>query len=344
MARRARQERRPDRPRREMPWGDLPRGAHEAIDGLILIDKPAGVTSHDIVGAMRRLGATRKVGHTGTLDPMATGLLTVAFGRATKLVQYLTGADKTYEAGFRLGIATDSHDADGELIEPGTAQTAALRNVTPESVDCVIADLTGQISQIPPAVSAKKIGGKRAHDLVRDGQAVDLAAQTMTVHSFDRTSDIRETSVRIGERDVPAIEFDAVVSVSSGTYVRALARDLGEALGVGAHLTMLRRTRIGAWNVADASRIETLRDKVAAAQELPILSIDEVCRATFSAITITDDEAGLLARGLFIERRDPVRVDGAAKWPACAFLPDGTAVAVVSPRSGKLKPDLQIRI
>lgn len=333
-----------DRPWREMPWGDLPRGHEEAPDGLILIDKPRGVTSHDIVGSLRRLGATRKVGHTGTLDPMATGLLTVAFGRTTKLVQYLTGADKTYEATIRLGVATDTEDADGVYLVPTPDQRGALQAIDEEAIDAAIDKLTGNITQVPSTVSAKKIGGKRAHDLVRDGQEIELAAQQITIYSFDRTSQLRPVTDSVEGTDYASIEFDVVVSVSSGTYVRALARDLGAALGVGAHLTALRRTRVGNWDVEQASTIEQLRDLINAGESLPIQGIDDVCRATFPSIDVTDDEAGLLARGLFIDRRDPERIDGANKWPACAFLSDGTAIAVVSPRSGKLKPDLQIRI
>lgn len=245
-----------------MPWGDLPRGEHEASDGLLLIDKPQGVTSHDIVGAMRRLGATRKVGHTGTLDPMATGLLTVAFGRATKLVQYLTGADKTYIARIVLGVGTDSDDADGNAIRPSEDQIRAFSDVDAEQIDSAIRSLTGQIMQVPSSVSAKKIGGKRAHDLVRDGQTVELAAQAVTISRFERTSDVTSVQYVVGDRSYGTVEFDIVACVSSGTYIRALARDLGEKLGVGAHLNMLRRTHVGRWDVCTASSVEELRDLI----------------------------------------------------------------------------------
>lgn len=340
----ARKERRvDDRPRRVMPWGDLPRGEHEASDGLLLIDKPQGVTSHDIVGAMRRLGATRKVGHTGTLDPMATGLLTVAFGRATKLVQYLTGADKTYIARIVLGVGTDSDDADGNAIRPSEDQIRAFSDVDAEQIDSAMRSLTGQIMQVPSSVSAKKIGGKRAHDLVRDGQTVELAAQAVTISRFERTSDVTSVQYVIGDRSYGTVEFDIVACVSSGTYIRALARDLGEKLGVGAHLNMLRRTHVGRWDVCTASSVEELRDLITDGGELPIVGVDEVCTQTFSRLSIDSDEAERLARGFFIERRDPEQIAGANKWPACAFLGD-RAVAVVSPRSGRLKPDLQIRL
>ncbi|WP_239519551.1 tRNA pseudouridine(55) synthase TruB [Arcanobacterium phocisimile] len=333
----------PDRPRRIMPWGDLPRGGHEAADGLILIDKPQGVTSHDIVGAMRRLGATRKVGHTGTLDPMATGLLTVAFGRATKLVQYLTGADKTYLARIVIGVGTDSDDADGTAIVPSAEQSARVGQITAADIDSVMAELTGPIQQVPATVSAKKIGGKRAHDLVRDGHDVELAAQSVTIHSFDRTSDVVAQTHQMDGLSFPVLTFDVSVAVSSGTYIRALARDLGEKLGVGAHLTMLRRTQVGKWDIGDAYTVEALRELIVGEQSLPIVGIDAVCAQTFSRISVTAQEAERLGRGLFIERRDPERIAGANKWPACAFLGE-QAVAIVSPRSKQLKPDLQIRI
>nr|WP_301281097.1 tRNA pseudouridine(55) synthase TruB [Arcanobacterium phocae] len=332
-----------DRPRRVMPWGDLPRGLHEAADGLILIDKPQGVTSHDIVGALRRLGATRKVGHTGTLDPMATGLLTVAFGRATKLVQYLTGADKTYVARIILGVGTDTDDADGTPIVPSTDEVRAVNSIGSDQIDTAIAELTGQIQQVPATVSAKKIGGKRAHDLVRDGVQVDLAAQTVTIYRFERTSDVASESVQIGDKRYGTLAFDIAVDVSSGTYVRALARDLGAKLGVGAHLSMLRREHVGRWDIAQAHTIEALRDRITDGEELPVVGIDDVCAQTFSRIDIDGAEAERLGRGLFIDRHDPIRIDGANKWPACAFLGE-QAIAIVSPRSKQLKPDLQIRI
>lgn len=342
MARRERTGSVNNRPRRDMPWGDLPRGLREAIDGVILIDKPQGVTSHDIVGALRRLGATRKVGHTGTLDPLATGLLTVAFGRATKLVQYLTGHDKAYEARFVLGVGTDSHDADGQFAMPSDGQRERLSAITADSVDTGIAELTGTIKQVPPIVSAKKIGGKRAHDLNRDGHVVELAEQTVHVPFFQRVTDVGHTFTTIDGEAIETLTFNVVVEVSSGTYIRSLVRDLGEKLGVPAHLTALRRTRVGHWNVADAVTIEALAESISAGADLPIVRLDDVCAQVFSRIDITEAEAAALSYGQFIEKREPQRTDGAKKWPAAAFSSDGRAVALLSPRSGKLKPDLQL--
>lgn len=343
MTRRERTESEKNRPRREMPWGDLPRGRHEAADGVILVDKPQGVTSHDIVGALRRLGATRKVGHTGTLDPLATGLLAVAFGRATKLVQYLTGHDKAYEARFVLGIGSDSHDADGRFFSPVPEECARLTSITVADVDAGISELTGTIKQVPPVVSAKKIGGKRAHDLNRDGHVVELAEQIVHVPVFQRVSDVqRETTTLSTGEVIATLAFDVVVEVSSGTYIRSLVRDLGKKLGVPAHLTVLRRTRVGHWKVSDAHMITELAELISAGTDLPIVTLDDVCAQVFSRIDITEAEAVALSYGQFIDKRDPQRIDGVNKWPATAFTPDGRAVALLSPRSGKLKPDLQL--
>ncbi|NLI04433.1 MAG: tRNA pseudouridine(55) synthase TruB [Actinomycetaceae bacterium] len=327
-----------------MPWGDLPRGAEPVADGLVLIDKPAGVTSHDIVGAMRRLGATRKVGHTGTLDPMATGLLTLAFGRATKLVQYLTGADKTYVARISLGVGSDTDDAEGVFYLPDRAQIMALNAISTADIDQAITELTGRIMQVPATVSAKKIGGKRAHDLVREGETVELAAEEITVYRFERTSVVTDGNCQVAEHDCATREFDVVVAASAGTYIRALARDLGAKLGVGAHLTMLRRTHVGSWNVQDGHTIEALRDVVAGGGAVPIIGIDQVCGEAFSRVEVTDDEAVRLGKGLFIGYQEPVRKQDMNKWPACAFNSAGQAVALVSKRRGELKPDLQIRL
>ncbi|MBX9471019.1 tRNA pseudouridine(55) synthase TruB [Microcella sp.] len=240
--------------------------------GLLLVDKPQGLTSHDVVARARRALNTRKVGHAGTLDPMATGLLTLGVGPATRLLTYLVGLDKTYETTMRLGAATTSDDAEGEVVS--TAEPAAIAAVTDDALVAGIRALTGEIDQRPSSVSAIKVDGKRAYDRVRAGEEVELASRRVTISAFEALA-VRRTAT--------AIEVDARIDCSSGTYIRALARDLGTALGIGGHLTALRRTRVGPFDVADAVSLDELAEQGAsllaspaevAAQLFPVLEVD----------------------------------------------------------------------
>ena len=207
--------------------------------GLVLIDKPQGITSFDVVAKLRKILGTRKIGHAGTLDPMATGLMLLGVNQGTKLLQFLVGMDKQYQATIRLGAATITDDAEGEVVSQADAS-----GITPAELDSEIAKLRGHISQLPSSVSAKKIDGKRAYDLVREGKEFELKSKEVLISRFDRVSEPRA----VGE----FLDFDVVVDCSSGTYIRALARDIGNALGVGGHLTRLRRTSIGNYKVEDA--------------------------------------------------------------------------------------------
>src|SRR5665647_2332878 len=219
--------------------------------GLILIDKPQGWTSHDAVARTRRLAGTRKVGHAGTLDPMATGLLILGINSSTRLLTYIVGLDKEYLATIRLGASTTTDDAEGEQL--ALAPAGAVAALTPEAITAGIAALTGDIMQQPSAVSAIKVDGRRAYARVRAGEEVELAARSVTVHRFD------VLAVRPGSHDgVPVLDVDVAVTCSSGTYVRALARDLGAGLGVGGHLTALRRTRVGGYRLDVARTLEQL--------------------------------------------------------------------------------------
>jgi tRNA pseudouridine55 synthase len=206
--------------------------------GIVLVDKPGGITSHDVVGRARRALGTRKVGHAGTLDPMATGLLILGVDSSTRLLTFLVGLGKTYEATIRLGQSSDTDDAEGQLSDPVDSS-----GVTREAIDAGIAALTGEIAQVPSTFSAIKVDGKRAYELARTGEAVELKSRTVTISRFQ---------VLAERRDGPFTELDAVIDCSSGTYIRALARDLGAGLGVGGHLTALRRTSIGPFQVSDA--------------------------------------------------------------------------------------------
>ncbi|MEZ5111413.1 MAG: tRNA pseudouridine(55) synthase TruB [Microbacteriaceae bacterium] len=209
--------------------------------GILLVDKPQGITSHDVVARARRALGTRKVGHAGTLDPMATGLLILGAEWATRLLTFIVGLDKRYEATIRLGVTTDSDDADG--AETSRADAAALAAIADADMAAGIAALTGEISQVPSSVSAIKVDGRRAYELARAGEHVELKSRAVTVSRFE---------VLAVRRGPGTLDLDVVVDCSSGTYIRALARDLGAALGVGGHLTALRRTRIGPFLVADA--------------------------------------------------------------------------------------------
>ncbi|WP_296191931.1 tRNA pseudouridine(55) synthase TruB [uncultured Microbacterium sp.] len=251
--------------------------------GILLVDKPQGITSHDVVARARRALGTRRVGHAGTLDPMATGLLVLGVERSTKLLTYLVGLGKTYTATIRLGQSTTTDDAEGETT--ATADASSVAAVTDDAIARGIARLTGEIDQVPSTVSAIKVQGRRAYDLARAGEDVTLAARTVTISRFD----VLDT-----RRHEAHIELDVVVDCSSGTYIRALARDLGADVGVGGHLSALRRTRIGDFDVADAVMVDDV-DASALRDEAVIAS------AVLGRIDVTADDALRLWQGKRLE-------------------------------------------
>jgi len=285
--------------------------------GLVIVDKPGGMTSHDVVARVRRLAGTRKVGHAGTLDPMATGVLVVGVEKATRLLGYLTLTEKEYAATIRLGQTTSTDDAEGELTG-----TAAAQGVTIDAIDQAVAALTGEIGQVPPAVSAIKVGGQRAYKLTRAGAAPELKARPVNVYEFTITGiqRVEEPGVMAG-----LLDLDATVRCSSGTYIRSLARDLGAALGTGGHLTALRRTRVGGYRAEDARTLDQL------AERFEVLPLAQAAAAAFPRRDLTEDEAARLAHG---GRLAPV---GQAA-PTAAFAPDGTLVALVAEESGQARP------
>src|SRR5450759_5167601 len=268
------------------------RATATAPDGLVVVDKPAGWTSHDVVARMRRLARTKKVGHAGTLDPMATGVLVLGIGRATRLLTYVVGADKEYAATIRLGAATTTDDAEGEELTRADAS-----GVTRAAIDAGVAALTGRIDQVPSSVSAIKVNGQRAYARVRAGEQVALAARPVTVSRFDvhavRTVHLDAT---LPLDTTVALDVDVTVVCSSGTYVRALARDLGDALGVGGHLTVLRRTRVGGYSLDVARTLDELA-VLADEDPLPVLSLSDAARATFPSRELTEDETTALSYG-----------------------------------------------
>jgi tRNA pseudouridine55 synthase len=292
--------------------------ADDGPGGLVIVDKPAGWTSHDVVGRMRRLARTRRVGHAGTLDPMATGVLVIGVEKTTRLLGHLALTRKTYEATIRLGQSTATDDAEGEVTASADAS-----NVSDEQVAGVIASLTGDILQRPSSVSAIKVDGVRSYKRVRDGEEFELEARPVTVYRFD-VSAIR----RAGEH----IDVDATVECSSGTYIRALARDLGAALGVGGHLTMLRRTAVGPYTLDQAHSLEELAKAFEAEQPLPVLPLADAARAAFPAREIDAAEAALVANGGFLA------ASGVRGGPVAVFGPDGRFLALYEDQGSKAKP------
>lgn len=290
-----------------------------APDGLVVVDKPGGWTSHDVVGRGRRLAGTRKVGHAGTLDPMATGVLVLGVGRATKLLTYVVGADKDYDATIRLGTSTTTDDAEGEPVARADAS-----GVGRADLDHGVADLTGEILQVPSTVSAVKVDGKRAYARARAGEDVELAARPVVVSRFE-VRDVRP--VAPGEHGLPddappALDVDVAVTVSSGTYVRALARDLGTALGVGGHLTALRRTRVGGYGLDVASTLEELEAQADRDGVLATLPLADAARATFPVRELTGAEATALSYGQWVPATG-------APGTTAAVSPAGELVALV---------------
>ncbi|MBV8293054.1 MAG: tRNA pseudouridine(55) synthase TruB [Mycobacterium sp.] len=246
--------------------------------GLVIVDKPAGMTSHDVVGRCRRIFGTRRVGHAGTLDPMATGVLVIGVDRATKILGLLTGASKSYAATIRLGQTTSTEDTEGELLQDVSAE-----HLTEAAISAAITGLRGDIMQVPSTVSAVKVGGQRAYRLAREGHTVQLAARPVRIDRFEMLALRRHGRL---------IDLDVEVDCSSGTYIRALARDLGGALAVGGHLTALRRTRVGRFGLEQAR----LLDELAERPELSF-TLDEACLQMFPRRHLTAEEADAAANG-----------------------------------------------
>jgi tRNA pseudouridine55 synthase len=291
--------------------------------GLVIVDKPGGMTSHDVVARIRRLAGTRRVGHAGTLDPMATGVLVVGVEKATRLLGYLTLTEKEYAATIRLGQSTSTDDAEGDITG-----TAPAMHVAAETLMKAVTGLTGEIQQVPPAVSAIKVDGQRAYRLTRAGAAPDLKARPVTVYEF---------AVSAVRHEGEFLDVDATVRCSSGTYIRGLARDLGITLGTGGHLTRLRRTRVGGYGLEHAHTLEQL------AERFEVLPLAQAAAAAFPSRTLTADEARRLAHGA---RLTPTTGTSAttgtggagSQTPTAAYAPDGSLVALLTDESGQARP------
>ncbi|WP_445263129.1 tRNA pseudouridine(55) synthase TruB [Pseudokineococcus sp. 1T1Z-3] len=292
--------------------------------GLLVVDKPAGWTSHDVVARTRRLAGTRRVGHAGTLDPMATGVLVLGVDRTTKLLTHLTRADKEYRAVVRLGEATTTDDAEGEVLS-----SAGAAGVDGAALEAAAAPLRGRVEQVPSAVSAVKVDGRRAYARVRAGEEVALAARPVEVSALE----LGQSRAAVGVSGAAVVDVDLRCVVSSGTYVRALARDLGAALGCGGHLVALRRTRVGAYGLDVARTLEQLEETFS------LLPLADAARAAFPARDLSAEEAQDLAHGRPLAPAED-GVVGTPEAPVAAFAADGTLVALVHDERGRTRPSL----
>jgi tRNA pseudouridine55 synthase len=285
--------------------------------GLLIVDKPSGITSHDVVSRCRKLFNTRRVGHAGTLDPMATGVLVLGIERATKMLGLLSLTTKSYAATIRLGAATDTDDADGDILEHVDAS-----GVGDGAIAAAIADLTGDIDQVPAKVSAIKVDGQRAHKLMREGAEFELKSRRVTVSRFD---------IRDSRRDGEYIDLDVEVDCSSGTYIRSLARDLGAALGVGGHLTALRRTAVGPFGLQHARTLDELAD-----DPVVSLDVDEASRVAFAQRQISDEEAESISQGRWL---DPIGMSGVY----AAVAPNGHTIALLQEKGKRASSVMVVR-
>jgi tRNA pseudouridine55 synthase len=307
-----------------------------AASGLVIVDKSGGMTSHDVVARIRRLAGTRRVGHAGTLDPMATGVLVIGVEKATRLLGYLTLTEKEYEGTIRLGQATVTDDAEGEILPPADGEAVADPTTIPEAeLRSALAGLTGQISQVPPRISAIKVDGQRAYRLTRSGAEPELTARPVTVMRLDVLG-VRQAGERL-------LDIDVGVTCSSGTYIRAIARDLGAALGTGGHLIALRRTRVGPYRLGDARTLEQL------AENFELTPLAKAAAVAFASCRLTADETRLISHGGRIPaadgHRDPASAcrDGggdkaAPGAPVAAFDPDGNLTALLVRQDDEMRP------
>jgi tRNA pseudouridine55 synthase len=301
--------------------------------GLVIVDKPGGMTSHDVVARIRRLAGTRRVGHAGTLDPMATGVLVVGVEKATRLLGYLTLTEKEYVATIRLGQSTSTDDAEGDITGTAAAVDVSAAALTRQRLSQAVAGLTGEIQQVPPAVSAIKVQGQRAYRLTRAGAAPELKPRPVTVYEF------AVTAVR---PEYGFLDVDATVRCSSGTYIRALARDLGTTVGTGGHLTRLRRTRVGGYGLDQAHTLDQL------AERFEVLPLAQAAAAAFPSRNLTADEARRLAHGGRLAPAAPAGATGAtgatgagvadSRAPVAAYAPDGALIALLTEESGQARP------
>ena len=296
-----------------------------AESGLVIVDKQGGMTSHDVVARIRRLAGTRRVGHAGTLDPMATGVLVIGIEKATRLLGHLTLTEKEYEATIRLGQATVTDDAEGEVLPPqGGEHRADPAGLPAAALRAALAGFTGQISQVPPRISAIKVDGERAYRLTRSGAEPELAARPVTITRLEL----------LGTRQAGdhLLDVDVAVTCSSGTYIRAIARDLGVCLGTGGHLTALRRTRVGPYRSAAARTLDQL------AREFEVVPLADAAAAAFPRLDLTEGEARQAGHGGRLAHVALSRITPGPAGTVAGFGPDGSLIALLADKDGDMKP------
>jgi len=276
------------------------------MDGVLIIDKPGGVTSHDVVARVRHILHERRIGHTGTLDPFATGVLVILIGRATRIAQFLSGLDKEYEAIIRLGYATDTGDRTGKRVDNPEVDTKTWSH---EQIEAAIESLRGEIDQVPPMYSAKKRGGQKLYELARRGEVVTREPVRVYIHEFEAIGQSREIF-----KDNLDGTFDLEVRVvcSAGTYVRTLAEDFGKRLGVGAHLAELRRRRVGEFDLSKAITLDALKSSFGEEALGTVLLSPYAALSRLPFMHLTADDARKASRGMEVKVEDVNWTDGAA--------------------------------
>jgi tRNA pseudouridine55 synthase len=297
------------------------------MDGVLIIDKPAGMTSHDVVARVRKITAHRRVGHTGTLDPFATGVLVVLVGAATRLAQFLSGAEKEYEAVIRLGFATDTGDITGVRLEQEShAKTQSRQSFRNEEIEDALASLRGEIEQTPPMYSAKKVGGQKLYELARRGEQIEREPVRVNISEFEILGD---DGALLTPNDHGDHDLKVRVVCSAGTYVRTLAEDFGKRLGVGAHVAELRRTRAGQFKIADALTLDRLSEAVRSGSLDQVLISPDAALAHLLVTELTPDDARRVGQGIDLKIEEEA---SASPWPDGQTLrlrdADGRLIAV----------------
>jgi tRNA pseudouridine55 synthase len=294
-----------------------------APEGILLVDKPAGVSSHAVVARVRKALSIRKVGHAGTLDPDATGLLVVGVGRATRLLGYLTKSMKSYASTIRLGVSTDTDDAAGQVLD-----MVGCHDVTDDQVRSALSGQVGTIEQVPSAVSAVKVDGKRAYSRVRAGESVDLAARRVTIHALDVLG-IHRDALRSEIDSVPVVDVGIEVTCSAGTYIRAIARDVGASLGVGGHVVTLRRTRAGDFHIGEAHSLQDVTEAGSESRRW-LMSMRDAAMRSMPHFLIDDESALAVRHG----RKIPWPGEGNSPTPEPTALIDADSLVGIGERSG----------
>ena len=315
------------------------------VDGVFIIDKPAGMTSHDVVARMRKLIGERRVGHTGTLDPFATGVLVIMVGRATRLARYLSGAEKEYEAVIRLGYATDTGDVTGARIGPAaknfTTETQSSTEIHPEDIEAALASLRGEIEQTPPMYSAKKIAGRKLYELARRGEEIERKPVRVTVSEFE---EVLGDGPLLLQNEDGTHDLKVRVVCSAGTYIRTLAEDFGQRLGLGAHVAALRRTRAGRFTVTDSFTPERLSELAESVNIGAALISPDAAISHLPAVSVSADDVSRTLHGVDLRIEDVEAADWPEGQPVRMRDMNGELIAVGNYQQGAIHPNVVIAV